>query len=67
MRTILSRTTLKEKGQITLPVDIRRQIHAKKGDLFNCKVVDGNVVMTLQKVVPAISRTSTVKEADLNL
>lgn len=45
--------TLKEKGQITLPADIRKQIHADKGDMFNCEVVGGQVIMTLQKIVPA--------------
>jgi bifunctional DNA-binding transcriptional regulator/antitoxin component of YhaV-PrlF toxin-antitoxin module len=45
--------TLKEKGQITLPVDIRKAIHADKGDIFNFQVVGDQVVMTLQKVVPA--------------
>ncbi len=44
---------LKEKGQITLPADIRRKISANKGDLFECEIVDGKVVMTLQKLVPA--------------
>ncbi len=62
MRTVMSRTTLKEKGQITLPVDIRKQIHANKGDLFDCKVVDGTVVMTLQKVIPASVETDDTKE-----
>lgn len=45
--------TLKEKGQITLPIDIRNAIHADKGDIFNFQVVGDQVVMTLQKVVPA--------------
>lgn len=45
--------TLKEKGQITLPSDIRKKIRAGKGDIFNFEVVGGKVVMTLQKLVPA--------------
>ena len=45
--------TLKEKGQITLPVDIRKAIHADKGDILNFQVVGDQVVMTLQKVDPA--------------
>ncbi len=49
--------TLKEKGQITLPVDIRKAIHADKGDIFNFEVVGDQVVMTLQKVVPATKTT----------
>ena len=49
----MSLATLKEKGQITLPVDVRRKIQASKGDLFDFKVVGDQVVMTLQRVVPA--------------
>jgi len=45
--------TLKDKGQITLPADIRRKLHADKGDIFNFEVVDDKVVMTLQKLVPS--------------
>lgn len=49
----MTMTTLKEKGQITLPSDIRKQLHAMKGDLFDCEIIGGKVVMTLQKIVPA--------------
>lgn len=52
-RSSMPLATLKEKGQITLPVDIRKAIHADKGDIFNFQVVGDQVVMTLQKVVPA--------------
>lgn len=55
--------TLKEKGQITLPADIRKQIHAGKGDIFNCEVRDGQVIMTLQKIVPA--RKASAKGLDI--
>lgn len=50
--------TLKEKGQITLPVDIRKAIHADKGDIFNFQIVGDQVIMTLQKVVPAKASAS---------
>ena len=45
--------TLKEKGQITLPITIRKQINVTKGDLFDCEVIDGKVVMTQQRLVSA--------------
>lgn len=45
--------TLKDKGQITLPADIRRKIHADKGDIFNFEVTGDKVIMTLQKLVPS--------------
>ena len=53
MVTKMPLTTLKEKGQITLPNTIRKQINATKGDLFDCEVIDGKVVMTQQRLVPA--------------
>lgn len=52
-RYLMSLATLKEKGQITVPVDIRKAIHADKGDIFNFQIIGDQVVMTLQKVVPA--------------
>ena len=44
---------LKDKGQITLPSNIRKKIDADKGDIFNFEVIDNTVVMTLQKIIPA--------------
>ncbi len=44
--------TLKDKGQITLPAGIRKQLNAGKGDIFDCEVVEGKIVMTLKKLVP---------------
>ena len=35
----MSVTKLKEKGQITLPVDVRREINAQKGDIFDVKLI----------------------------
>ena len=46
-------STLKEKGQITLPSAIRKQLHTDKGDIFNFEVVDGQVIMTPQKLISA--------------
>lgn len=59
--------TLKEKGQITLPVDIRNAIHADKGDIFNFEVVGDQVVMTLQKVVPAQHSQSKKRKNGLDI
>ena len=49
----MSLATLKGKGQITLPTDIRRQIQGSKGDSFNFEVVNGKVVMTPERRAPA--------------
>ena len=47
-------STLKDKGQITLPSSIRRQINAQKGDMFDFHVQQGEkVVMTRKRVVSA--------------
>ena len=59
--------TLKEKGQITLPANIRKRIHAGAGDLFDCEVVDGKVVMTPQKVVPANTRARPKKKKGIDI
>lgn len=59
--------TLKEKGQITLPVDIRTAIHADKGDIFNFEVVGEQIVMTRQKVVPAQESASKKRTKGLDI
>ena len=49
----MPRATLKDKGQLTLPAETRKRIRAAKGDLFDVEVVDGKVVMTPLRLVPA--------------
>ena len=56
-------STLKDKGQITLPSSIRKRIHADKGDIFHFEIVDGKVIMTLQKLIPA---NASKKVSDVN-
>ena len=48
---MMPRTTLKDRGQLTLPSEIRKRIQAAKGDLFDVEVVDGKVVMTPLRLV----------------
>lgn len=44
---------LKNKGQITIPASIRRQLHAEKGDMFDFQLQqDGKVLMTRKQVAP---------------
>lgn len=57
--------TLKDKGQITLPADIRRKIRADKGDIFNFEVTGDKVVMTLQKLVPSQGAKQTSAGVDI--
>ena len=49
-------STLKEKGQITLPAEIRKRLAAKTGDLFDVRIEDGKIVMIPQKLVPVTTR-----------
>ena len=60
MRDAMSVTKLKQKGQITLPVDVRRAINAQKGDMFDVQVDNGKIIMTLQKLVPVSQKPTTV-------
>ena len=61
----MSMATLKEKGQITVPANIRRQIQAHKGDIFNFEVVNGRVVMTPQMPAGSHPKTKQRKGADI--
>ena len=49
----MARATLKDKGQITLPAEIRKLIVADTGDIFDVEAVGGAVVMTPLRLVPA--------------
>ena len=42
---------LKEKGQVTIPANVREQISAHKGDVFEVAVANGNIVLKPQDVV----------------
>lgn len=59
--------TLKEKGQITLPSEIRKRIHASKGDMFDVEVIDGKVIMTPQRLVPTKDARGEKKKKPLDL
>ncbi len=56
----MSRATLKDKGQITLPAAIRRQLDARTGDLFEVELVGEKVIMTPQKLVSSGRKAKTV-------
>ena len=51
----MSRTTLKDKGQLTLPAETRKQIQASRGDIFEVETIEGKVVLTPLRLVPAKS------------
>jgi len=47
------KTTLRERGQITIPADVRDAANVDAGAVFEVEVVDGTIVMTPQVVVDA--------------
>jgi len=48
-----AKTTLRERGQITIPADVRDAANVDAGAVFEVEVVDGTIVMTPQVVVDA--------------
>ena len=44
-------TTLREKGQLTIPAEIREAIELKAGDILEFEIVDGRIVITPKIVI----------------
>ncbi len=42
---------LRKNAQITLPAQIRRSAHLEDGDVLDCEVRDGQIVLTPKKIV----------------
>lgn len=42
---------VREKGQITLPLYMRKKLHIKQGDLVLAKIVDNTVVLIPQETI----------------
>ena len=50
----MTRTTLRNKGQVTLPNEVREALHVSEGDELEFEVVDSGVVMIRGlKMIPA--------------
>ena len=49
----MSRTTVRAKGQITLPDDVRRAAHLEEGDLLEDRDHGGRNLLPPQKVIDA--------------
>lgn len=50
----MTRTTLRQKGQITLPAEIRDALHLEDGDEIEFELTsDGRVLMSGLKMIPA--------------
>jgi AbrB family looped-hinge helix DNA binding protein len=42
---------VREKGQITLPLYMRRKLHLEQGDLILAKIVDNTLVLIPQEII----------------
>lgn len=50
----MTRTTLRVKGQVTLPSEVRAALHVEEGDEIEFEVLDsGDVIMHGLKMIPA--------------
>ncbi len=49
----MARTTLRAKGQVTLPEEIRRSAHLEEGDLLEAELTADGILLRPQKVIDA--------------
>ena len=49
----MTRTTLRAKGQLTLPDDIRREARLEEGDLLEAEITADGILLRPQKVIDA--------------
>ena len=42
---------IRKNAQITLPAGVRKAIHLEDGDLLDCEVQDGQIVLTPKKII----------------
>jgi antitoxin PrlF len=59
---IVSRTTLRAKGQLTLPEEIRAAAHLEEGDLLDAEITDEGILLRPQKVIDATQAWFWTKE-----
>ena len=64
----MSLVKLKEKGQVTIPVQLRQQLSARPGDLFEVTIADGNIVLKPQDVTlrPNVAENSEKPGVDIS-
>ena len=53
MIAVMSRTTVRAKGQITLPEDVRRAAHLEEGDLLDAEITTEGILLRPQKLIDA--------------
>jgi antitoxin PrlF len=49
----VARTTLRAKGQLTLPDEIRKAAHLEEGDLLEAELTPGGILLRPQKLIDA--------------
>jgi antitoxin PrlF len=49
----VARTTLRAKGQLTLPEEIRKAARLDEGDLLEAEITDDGILLRPQKVIDA--------------
>ena len=49
----MARTTLRAKGQLTLPEEIRAAARLEDGDLFDAEITDEGILLRPRKVIDA--------------
>jgi antitoxin PrlF len=49
----MSRTTIRSKGQLTIPADIREAAHLQEGDPVEVEIVADGILIRPQKVIDA--------------
>lgn len=47
----MARTTLRAKGQLTLPEEVRRAAHLEEGDLLEAEITADGILLRPQKVI----------------
>jgi AbrB family looped-hinge helix DNA binding protein len=49
----VARTTLRAKGQLTLPEEIRKAAHLVEGDMLEAELIDEGILLRPQKAIDA--------------
>jgi AbrB family looped-hinge helix DNA binding protein len=51
MSHVVARTTVRAKGQVTLPDEIRKAAHLEEGDLLDAELTADGILLRPQKVI----------------
>jgi AbrB family looped-hinge helix DNA binding protein len=49
----MSTTYVRNKGQVTIPADVRRAVNLEEGDPIEVELVEGGILLRPQKVIDA--------------